>query len=312
MNTEDRLTDTFAALADPTRRAILARLAEGEATVNELAEPFPITLQAVSKHLKVLERAGLITRGRTAQLRPSRLAAAPMKDAADWLERYRDFWQASFDRLDRTTRVTEAGIHITRVFAAPRERVWQEWTQPEAFADWFGTAELEVPLSTVSMDVRPGGAWRLTMFAEPGRREIHWRGEYREVVEPERLVFTVTDQPEERYALVTVVLSDLGDGRTEMQFSQTGLLPRRCTSARRKAGASSSIASTSGSEADADPLVAVAEDELFVRCGDVETQSCGCLDVGGRPGAGAVLLRALGERLHQLLALVAGDLLRGR
>ena len=100
MNTEDRLTDTFAALADPTRRAILARLAEGDATVNELAEPFPITLQAVSKHLKVLERAGLITRGRSAQLRPSRLAAEPMKDAADWLERYRDLWQARFDRLD--------------------------------------------------------------------------------------------------------------------------------------------------------------------------------------------------------------------
>ena len=100
MNTDDQLTGTFAALADPTRRAILARLAQGEATVNELAEPFPITLQAVSKHLKVLERAGLITRGRTAQLRPSRLAAAPMKDAADWLDGYRDFWQASFDRLD--------------------------------------------------------------------------------------------------------------------------------------------------------------------------------------------------------------------
>ena len=100
MNTDDQLTGTFAALADPTRRAILARLAQGEATVNELAEPFPITLQAVSKHLKVLERAGLITRGRTAQLRPSRLAAAPMKDAADWLDGYREFWQERFDRLE--------------------------------------------------------------------------------------------------------------------------------------------------------------------------------------------------------------------
>jgi DNA-binding transcriptional ArsR family regulator len=89
----DQLTSTFAALADPTRRAILARLAEGEATVNDLAEPFPITVQAVSKHLKVLERAGLITRGRTAQLRPSRLHAAPLKDAADWLEQYGRFWQ---------------------------------------------------------------------------------------------------------------------------------------------------------------------------------------------------------------------------
>jgi DNA-binding transcriptional ArsR family regulator len=96
----DQLTETFAALADPTRRAILARLAEGDATVSELAEPFPITLQAVSKHLKVLEGAGLITRGRSAQLRPSRLEAAPLKDAADWLEHYRRFWMSSFDRLD--------------------------------------------------------------------------------------------------------------------------------------------------------------------------------------------------------------------
>ena len=104
MNTVDQLTDTFAALADPTRRAILERLAEGEATVNELAEPFPITLQAVSKHLKVLERAGLITRGRTAQLRPSRLDAARMKDASEWLDRYRRFWEGSFDRLDERLR----------------------------------------------------------------------------------------------------------------------------------------------------------------------------------------------------------------
>jgi DNA-binding transcriptional ArsR family regulator len=98
--TVDELTGTFAALADPTRRAILARLAEGEATVNELAEPFAMSLQAVSKHLKVLERSGLITRGRSAQLRPSRLHAAPLKEAVDWLETYRRFWQDGFDRLD--------------------------------------------------------------------------------------------------------------------------------------------------------------------------------------------------------------------
>src|ERR671911_565021 len=96
----DQLTSTFAALADPTRRAILGRLAEGDATVNELAEPFPISVQAVSKHLKVLERSGLITRGRRAQLRPSRLHAEPLKEAVDWLEGYRRFWEGSFDRLD--------------------------------------------------------------------------------------------------------------------------------------------------------------------------------------------------------------------
>ena len=97
----DQLSATFAALADPTRRAILARLVEGEATVNELAAPFPITLQAVSQHLRVLERAGLIERGRSAQLRPSRLRGAPMRDAAEWLERYRGFWDASFDALGK-------------------------------------------------------------------------------------------------------------------------------------------------------------------------------------------------------------------
>jgi|SRR5687768_8264567 DNA-binding transcriptional ArsR family regulator len=100
----DQLSGTFAALADPTRRAILARLADGEATVNELAEPFPMTLQAVSKHLKVLERAGLIARGRSAQLRPSRLQGAALKDAADWLADYRRFWEESFDRLDEHLR----------------------------------------------------------------------------------------------------------------------------------------------------------------------------------------------------------------
>jgi DNA-binding transcriptional ArsR family regulator len=97
----DQLSATFAALGDPTRRAILERLAAGEATVNELAEPFPVTLQAVSKHLRVLERAGLIERSRTAQLRPSRLRGQALADAARWLEQYRAFWTGSFDELDR-------------------------------------------------------------------------------------------------------------------------------------------------------------------------------------------------------------------
>jgi DNA-binding transcriptional ArsR family regulator len=100
----DELSRTFAALADPTRRSILARLAEGEATVNELAEPFPISVQAVSKHLKVLESAGLITRARSAQLRPSRLRGLPLKEAADWLEHYSRFWEERFDRLDERLR----------------------------------------------------------------------------------------------------------------------------------------------------------------------------------------------------------------
>jgi DNA-binding transcriptional ArsR family regulator len=96
----DRLSTTFAALADPTRRAILARLISGEVSVTDLAEPFEMSLPAVSKHLKVLERAGLIARGREAQWRPCRLEAGPLKAAADWLEHYRRFWEQSFDRLD--------------------------------------------------------------------------------------------------------------------------------------------------------------------------------------------------------------------
>src|SRR5436853_6852234 len=96
----DPISNTFAALADPTRRAILARLASGEASVTELAEPFKMTLPAVSKHLKVLERAGLIARGREPQWRPCRLQAGPLKDADDWIERYRRHWEESFDRLD--------------------------------------------------------------------------------------------------------------------------------------------------------------------------------------------------------------------
>jgi DNA-binding transcriptional ArsR family regulator len=98
--TPDRLSNTFAALADPTRRAILARLASGQASVTELAAPFQMTMPAVSKHLKVLERAGLIARGREAQWRPCRLDGEPLRDVADWMEKYRRFWDESFDRLD--------------------------------------------------------------------------------------------------------------------------------------------------------------------------------------------------------------------
>jgi DNA-binding transcriptional ArsR family regulator len=96
----DALSTTFAALADPTRRAILARLASGEKSVTELAEPFAMSMPAISKHLRVLERAGLIARGRAAQWRPRRLQARPLKEVADWVEHYRRFWEESFDRLD--------------------------------------------------------------------------------------------------------------------------------------------------------------------------------------------------------------------
>jgi uncharacterized protein YndB with AHSA1/START domain len=118
--------------------------------------------------------------------------------------------------------MSEPGIDIVRVFDAPRERIWAEWTEPERFADWYGGPQAEIPLATVTMDVRAGGRWSLTMLFGP--REIHWRGVYREVVPPERLVFTVTDIPgeDDPDELVIVNLIDLGDGRTEMRFQQRG------------------------------------------------------------------------------------------
>ena len=109
MELQDQLSATFSALADPTRRAILARLALGETSVTELAKPFEMSMPAVSKHLKVLERAGLIARGREAQWRPCRLDAEPLREAAGWIEEYRRFWEESLDRLDKYLRKIEAG-----------------------------------------------------------------------------------------------------------------------------------------------------------------------------------------------------------
>jgi uncharacterized protein YndB with AHSA1/START domain len=128
------------------------------------------------------------------------------------------------DRRPPRSGTSDYGITVTRVFDAPRERVWKEWTEPERFADWFGGPDSEVPLSTVAMDVRPGGTWKATMYAGSGRHEILWKGEYREVDAPERLVFTVTDRSDDKYEVVSVVLTDLGDGRTEMFFEQRGHL----------------------------------------------------------------------------------------
>jgi DNA-binding transcriptional ArsR family regulator len=120
---EDRLSSIFSALADPTRRAIVARLGAGEATVNELAEPFPVSLPAISRHLKVLERAGLITRSREGQWRPCRLRAEPLRSAAEWLADYRKFWEGSFDRLED---------HLAALRAeAPKQKQEQEQEEGE-------------------------------------------------------------------------------------------------------------------------------------------------------------------------------------
>jgi DNA-binding transcriptional ArsR family regulator len=119
---QDQLSNTFAALADPTRRAILARLATGEASVTELAQPFEMSLPAVSKHLKVLERAGLIARGREAQWRPCRIEAGPLKSVADWVEEYRIIWEQRLDRLDAYLRELKKQQHIKEKNHARNQR----------------------------------------------------------------------------------------------------------------------------------------------------------------------------------------------
>jgi DNA-binding transcriptional ArsR family regulator len=117
----DRLSVIFAALADPTRRAILARLGEGDATVGELAEPFDISLPAISRHLKVLENAGLISRSRNAQWRSSSLEAAPLREATEWMERYRQFWDESLDRLDAHLKQMQSKDRASAAAAEPDE-----------------------------------------------------------------------------------------------------------------------------------------------------------------------------------------------
>jgi uncharacterized protein YndB with AHSA1/START domain len=117
--------------------------------------------------------------------------------------------------------------HCSQLVDSSPADVWKEWTEPHRFAHWFGHPHADVPMETVSMDVRVGGAWRLTMFVGPQRQRIDWRGSYVEVDAPRRLVLTMTDQPDvDELALVTVVLTDLGDGRTEMSFEQRGRMSR--------------------------------------------------------------------------------------
>ena len=128
--TSDHLSSTFAALADPTRRAILARLASGEASVTQLAEPFEMSMPAVSKHLKVLERAGLIARGREAQWRPARLEAAPLKEVSDWVAHYQRFWSESFDRLDEYLKeMQQEGSHLEKTSEKTSAKIKESGTK---------------------------------------------------------------------------------------------------------------------------------------------------------------------------------------
>jgi len=195
----DQLSVTFAALADPTRRAILARLCEGEASVTQLGQLFEITLPAISKHLKVLERAGLIARGRDAQWRPCRLEAKPLKEVARWVEHYRRFWQ-DISTIGQTRginmdaesmdaeRASDCEFVITRHFDASGERVFKAWTDPTQMSQWWGPHHFTNPVC--DLDARPGGNWRIVMRGPDGA-DHPAKGIYREVAPPQRLVWTI-------------------------------------------------------------------------------------------------------------------------
>jgi uncharacterized protein YndB with AHSA1/START domain/DNA-binding transcriptional ArsR family regulator len=226
-----QLDQTFSALSDGTRRAILARLMRGEATVAELAKPFNISGPAITKHLKVLEKAGLIQRSRDAQRRPCRLNVAPLAEVSDWLAQYRQFWEARLDRLDDYVRELQAVeappqmddrvLIITRLFDAPRELVFAMWTEPAHFGKWPGPRSH--PTAHVELDLRPGGAWRACLRSTTGERELLHSGVFREIAEPERLVFTFSrnqsDDTPGHETLITVTFEDRA-GKTLIALRQ--------------------------------------------------------------------------------------------
>ena len=229
----DTLSTTFAALADPTRRAILQRLARGEATVKELLEPFDITAQAVSRHLRVLEQAGLIRRGRTGRWRPCTLEPAPLGEATGWIGHNREMWLTRFERLDaaverlrpEATRPGPREFTVGRVYDAPRRELFRSWIEPARLAAWFGPHGVSTPQSRMSIDARPGGLWRMCMVSDADGSEYPSEMTYHEVVEPERIVFGWGDAgasaTDEGTAVVTVHFTDL-HGQCVVQLRQSG------------------------------------------------------------------------------------------
>lgn len=248
----NKLNQAFAALANTTRRAILARLTEGEATVNELAEPFNMSLPAISKHIKVLERAGLISQEKKAQYRPCTIDVMPLKEIFEWTEQYRHIWQARFDQMDdyinqinnkekkmSNSTISKDAIVIERTFDAPVNLVWQMWTQPEHFKNWYGPEGFTVPVA--EMDVRVGGKHLFCMEKQTsdGSMKMWSAGEYTKVVLNEHLVYTdspadengnvvspfadeVNDNKQPTKTEVSVLLEDL-NGRTKMIVTHSGL-----------------------------------------------------------------------------------------
>jgi len=210
----DALSRVLGALADPTRRAMLERLTAGPASVTELAAPMPMSLAAVSKHLGVLEDAGLVTRGRAAQYRPARLETEPFVDVVDWIA-------GVLSVGSREDAPAGAIMTVRRELPHPPALVWSAWTQPDRFAAWFGTEAVDVPVASVQLDARAGGALRATMRLPHGT-EQQWEGAFVEVVEPARLVFTLTDEPgTDAGDPIVVEMSPLEGGGTVLSLRQS-------------------------------------------------------------------------------------------
>lgn len=220
-----QLDQVFGALADPTRRAILARLAAGEATVNELVALSNFSQPTISNHLKVLERAGLVSRGRNAQFRPVRLNPVPLAGAAHWLGNYREFWEASLDQLDayvsdlqaredqltskasRIEPVAERELVIRRVFDAPARLLFEAYSKPEHLTRWFGPPGWTLTLC--EMDFQTGGRLRLAMTGLDGIQGPAFDGEYLDIVPNQKITYAgAFETPDAETMTVTITFNE--------------------------------------------------------------------------------------------------------
>jgi len=206
VNSQATLDGTYAALADPTRRAMLARLVQGEATVGELAQPFAMSLPAISKHVCVLERAGLVSRRRHGRYQICRLEPDALTLAADWLERHRTFWAAQLNAL--------ADVVVATVTVdAPRSVVFTAFTDPAVLAQWFWPQRFG---TRIELDLRPGGAFSIRADGLPAGQEMGVSGTYQDVESPGRLAMSCQWSGESAVSHVAIELSEVSETRTEV------------------------------------------------------------------------------------------------
>jgi uncharacterized protein YndB with AHSA1/START domain/DNA-binding transcriptional ArsR family regulator len=237
---DDHLSRLFSALADPTRRQILSRLSRGSTTVGTIAEPLNMTGPAVSQHLKVLERAGLVAREPRAQWRIISLRREPLDEVAEWIDAHRRndsiSWKSGSNNATPRIRVAaptdDAGAEpaqftLTRRVDAPRETVWELWTDPEELTFWFHPRGASAPRELISVDLQVGGRYRYAVIDDRNGDATVFGGAYVDIREPERLVFTWghPDHPVDEAAVVTVTLTAVGE-RTELTLHVRGLRGR--------------------------------------------------------------------------------------